>query len=60
MTPYFENQTKQCRGMDENVKMEKWVGDPQNPGFVYIPSDYVLLNDDENSPWFETEIFFEE
>ena len=43
-----------------NVKMEKWVGDPQNPGFVYIPSDYVLLNDDENSPWFETEIFFEE
>ena len=42
------------------VKMEKWVGDPQNPGFVYIPSDYILLNDDENSPWFETDVFIDE
>ena len=41
-----------------NVKTEPWVGDPHHPGFVYIPSDYSLLNDDENSPWFETEVFF--
>tara|TARA_B100001989_G_C24551137_1_gene474897 strand:- start:4119 stop:4985 length:867 start_codon:yes stop_codon:yes gene_type:complete len=47
-------------GNNCKVKTEKWVGDPQNPGFVYIPSDYILLNDDENSPWFEAEVFIEE
>lgn len=43
-------------GNNCKVKTEKWVGDPENPGFVYIPSDYTLLNDDDNSPWFETEV----
>jgi len=46
-------------GNNCNVKTEKWVGDPQNPGFVYIPSDYILLNDDENSPWFEADVSVE-
>jgi hypothetical protein len=46
-------------GNNCKVKTEKWTGDPHNPGFVYIPSDYILLNDDENSPWFEAEVSVE-
>tara|TARA_B100000214_G_scaffold374140_1_gene356111 strand:+ start:1393 stop:2259 length:867 start_codon:yes stop_codon:yes gene_type:complete len=41
------------------IKMEPWVGDPKNPGYVYIPSDYSLLNDIHDSPWFETEVEIE-
>ena len=41
------------------IKMESWVGDPQQPGFVYIPATYELLNDEQDSPWFEADILID-
>jgi hypothetical protein len=39
-----------------NIKLEPWKGDPENPGFVYIPFSYPLLNDEDDSPWFEADV----
>jgi len=38
------------------IEKEKWSGDPNNPGHVYLDASYAPLNDDENSPWFVTYI----
>lgn len=49
-----------CVSVYENtckVEMQSWVGDVNNPGYVYVPSDYPPLNNDLDSPWFETKVF---
>ena len=43
-------------GNECDVCWEHWTGDPQNPGFVYLPTSYLPLHSIRPSPWISVKV----